>query len=107
MEIFYGDCKAWQARQCRLWASTSTKNPAYPDTMYIDNLIAKDTVNTVPPQTLMDFADHGTTDPMPLNRLDEATETLDMLAEVGVDLDQITYPGGRCRGVCRSVRKPA
>ena len=42
-----------------LWASTSTKNPAYPDTMYVDELIGKHTVNTVPPQTLVAFKDHG------------------------------------------------
>ncbi len=42
-----------------LWASTSTKNPAYPDTMYVDTLIGADTVNTVPPQTLDAFRDHG------------------------------------------------
>ena len=42
-----------------LWASTSTKNPAYPDTMYVDTLIGPDTVNTVPPQTLEAFRDHG------------------------------------------------
>ena len=42
-----------------LWASTSTKNPAYPDTMYVDDLIGPHTVNTVPPQTLVAFLDHG------------------------------------------------
>jgi transaldolase len=42
-----------------LWASTSTKNPAYPDTMYVDELIGPDTVNTVPPATLTAFNDHG------------------------------------------------
>jgi transaldolase len=43
-----------------LWASTSTKNPAYPDTLYVDELIGADTVNTMPPQTLAAFNDHGT-----------------------------------------------
>jgi transaldolase len=43
-----------------LWASTSTKNPAYPDTMYVDQLIGPDTVNTLPDATLEAFADHGT-----------------------------------------------
>jgi transaldolase len=42
-----------------LWASTSTKNPAYPDTLYVDELIGADTVNTLPPQTLTAFNDHG------------------------------------------------
>ena len=43
-----------------LWASTSTKNPAYPDTLYVDHLIGPDTVNTVPPATLKAYMDHGT-----------------------------------------------
>ncbi len=42
-----------------LWASTSTKNPAYPDNLYVDNLIGPDTINTVPPSTLASFKDHG------------------------------------------------
>src|SRR6185369_13351794 len=42
-----------------LWASTSTKNPAYPDTMYVDELVGPDTVNTLPPQTLEAYNDHG------------------------------------------------
>lgn len=96
MEIFYGErfarlAEAGARVQRPLWASTSTKNPAYPDTMYVDRLIAKDTVNTVPPQTLVAFADHGSSEPMSLNTLDEAEQTLDMLAEVGIDLDQIMH----------------
>ena len=47
------------AVQRPLWASTSTKNPRYPDTMYVDRLIGPDTVNTVPPATLQAFQDHG------------------------------------------------
>ena len=43
-----------------LWASTSTKNPAYPDTLYVDTLIGPDTVNTMPEATLEAFEDHGT-----------------------------------------------
>ena len=43
-----------------LWASTSTKNPSYPDTLYVDTLIGPDTVNTIPDGTLVDFEDHGT-----------------------------------------------
>ena len=42
-----------------LWASTSTKNPVYPDTLYIDELIGKNTVNTIPESTLEAFRDHG------------------------------------------------
>src|SRR5690606_22734748 len=95
-EIFYGERfahlrEAGASVQRPLWASTSTKNPAYPDTMYVDNLIARDTVNTVPPQTLMQFADHGSTNRLMTDDLDEAEEVMDMLAEVGIDLDQITH----------------
>ena len=59
--------------------------------MYLDNLIAKDTVNTVPPQTLLAFADHGSTDKTLLDQREDPQVLLDMLAEVGVDLDQITH----------------
>ena len=52
--------KAGASVQRPLWASTSTKNPAYPDTMYVDQLIGPDTVNTLPDATLEAFADHGT-----------------------------------------------
>ena len=95
-QIFYGERfarlrEAGATVQRPLWASTSTKNPAYPDTMYVDNLIARDTVNTVPPETLRAFADHGVTSKSLLDGSDEAEDILDMLAEVGVDLDQITH----------------
>lgn len=94
-EIFYGArfaaLKESGAQVQRLlWASTGTKNPAYPDTMYVDALIGPDTVNTVPPDTLKAFKDHGTVANTLEERLDEAEQALDMLAEVGVDLDQVT-----------------
>jgi transaldolase/glucose-6-phosphate isomerase len=58
-----GKFARFQSAGCRLqrplWASTSTKNPAYPDTLYVNNLIGPDTVNTLPPQTLVAFKDHG------------------------------------------------
>jgi transaldolase len=72
-----------------LWASTSTKNPAYPDTTYVDLLIGPDTVNTMPEDTIDAFLDHGTVartvdaDPA------AAHATLDALGEVGVDLDDV------------------
>ena len=57
----FGELKAAGARiQRPLWASTSTKNPAYSDVLYVDELIGPDTVNTVPPKTLEAFRDHGT-----------------------------------------------
>jgi transaldolase len=70
-----------------LWASTSTKNPAYPDTLYVDELIGPDTVNTIPDATLAAFEDHGT-----LARridVDDGTETLERLGEVGIDLADV------------------
>ncbi|NDJ61347.1 MAG: bifunctional transaldolase/phosoglucose isomerase [Chloroflexi bacterium] len=73
-----------------LWASTSTKNPAYPDTMYIDSLIGADTVNTVPPSTLKKFKDHGNAAETITQGVGEAEQTLDMLAEVSIDLETVT-----------------
>src|SRR5690606_24676545 len=73
-----------------LWASTGTKNPAYPDTLYVDKLIGADTVNTVPPPTLKAFKDHGTVGNTLIEDIDKAEDMLDLLAEVGIDLDQIT-----------------
>jgi transaldolase/glucose-6-phosphate isomerase len=73
-----------------LWASTSTKNPLYPDTKYVDELIGSDTVNTVPPRTLDLFFDHGTMAPALESGWDEARAHLDRLKELGIDLDAIT-----------------
>ncbi|MCU0475224.1 MAG: bifunctional transaldolase/phosoglucose isomerase [Anaerolineae bacterium] len=95
MQLFYGerfkalrDAGAWVQRP--LWASTSTKNPNYPDTMYLDGLIGRDTVNTVPPETLVAFADHGTVRESILDEMDSLDTLLGQLAEVGVDLDFVT-----------------
>jgi len=73
-----------------LWASTSTKNPAYPDLLYVDSLVGPDTVNTMPPQTLQAFADHGVVARTVDEDLDGARATIDGLAEVGVDLADVT-----------------
>jgi transaldolase / glucose-6-phosphate isomerase len=73
-----------------LWASTSTKNPAYPDTMYVDTLIGSDTVNTLPPQTVDAFRDHGTVAPTLEAGLDEAHHIFDELQAVGVDMKAVT-----------------
>jgi transaldolase/glucose-6-phosphate isomerase len=94
--VFYGARfaalqQAGAQMQRPLWASTSTKNPAYPDTLYIDSLIGPDTVNTVPHDTLLAFADHGTVAPTLEQNLDGADDIMDMLAEVGVDMDMVTY----------------
>jgi len=74
-----------------LWASTGVKNPAYPDTMYVENLIGRDTVNTMPPDALKAFIDHGRVAETLTQDVDDAEQTLDLLAEAGIDLDQVTY----------------
>ncbi|MCE2471056.1 MAG: bifunctional transaldolase/phosoglucose isomerase [Anaerolineae bacterium] len=76
-----------------LWASTGTKNPAYSDTLYVDNLIGRHTVNTLPPATLAAFKDHGVaaeTITQAGGQFLPPDEVLDRLAEVGVDLGQVT-----------------
>jgi len=73
-----------------LWASTSTKNAAYPDTLYIDALIGPHTVNTIPDATLDAFDDHGTVARTIDVGVDEARADLEQLAAVGVDLDDVT-----------------
>jgi transaldolase len=73
-----------------LWASTSTKNPAYPDTIYVDTLIGPNTVNTMPPVTLDAFQDHGTVALTLKEDVEGAQEQLARLADLGVDLERIT-----------------
>ncbi len=87
----------WEALAARgarvqrpLWASTSTKNPAYRDTLYIDDLIGPHTVNTIPDATLEAFDDHGTVARTVDVGVDEARADLDGLASVGVDLADVT-----------------
>ena len=77
------------ASQRPLWASTSTKNPAYPDTLYVDELIGPDTVNTLPDATIEAFADHGTLARRVDADVDEAEAVWQRLAEVGVDMDDV------------------
>src|SRR5688500_10392356 len=73
-----------------LWASTSTKNPAYPDTIYVDNLIGPETVNTVPPATLDAFRNHGVA-AMTLSRdVDKAQESILQLEAAGISMDAVT-----------------
>ncbi len=73
-----------------LWASTSTKNPAYRDTMYVETLIGPDTVDTVPPQTLEAFRGHGIVAPTLEAGLDEARHVFDELKAVGIDMTAVT-----------------
>lgn len=73
-----------------LWGSTSTKNPAYPDTLYVDELIGPHTVNTLPLETLEAFLDHGTVARTIDADPDTARRQLSELAGLGIDLDEIT-----------------
>ena len=73
-----------------LWASTSTKNPAYRDVIYIEELIGPETVNTVPPQTLEAFRDHGEVQSTLMAAVDKAQQELEALQDLGIDLDAIT-----------------
>ncbi|MEJ2511714.1 MAG: transaldolase [Anaerolineales bacterium] len=73
-----------------LWASTSTKNPAYPDTLYVDNLIGPNTVNTVPPRTLEAFNDHGSVATTIESDLPREREILDSLEDIGISLQNVT-----------------
>jgi transaldolase len=73
-----------------LWASTSTKNPKYPDTYYVDELIGPETVNTIPPETLEKFREHGRVRPSLEENVEVAYETLKRLTEVGISLDAVT-----------------
>ena len=93
-ELFSGS--RWQALAARgahpqrpLWASTGTKNPAYSDTLYVDSLIGPDTVNTVPPDTLQAFLDHGHVAATIDTDLDGARARLQRLAALGIDLEAI------------------
>jgi transaldolase len=72
-----------------LWASTSTKNPAYPDTLYVDSLIGPNTVNTLPDATIEAFADHGNLGRTIDAEVDEAERVWTALATVGVDMDDV------------------
>jgi transaldolase len=72
-----------------LWASTSTKNPAYPDTLYVDSLVGPDTVNTLPEATIAAFEDHGTIARTIDAGVDEASAVMHTLAQVGVDMDDV------------------
>ncbi len=73
-----------------LWASTSTKDPAYPDTLYIENLIGPDTVNTMPEETIAAYQDHGEPQPRLVTELEAAEQVFTDLARAGVDYDDVT-----------------
>lgn len=73
-----------------LWASTGTKNPAYPDTLYVDTLIGPATVNTVPPQTLDAFRDHGNAAMTLIEGVDECRAQVAELEKMGISLQKVT-----------------
>ena len=87
----------WQALAKRgampqrlLWASTGVKDPDYPDTLYVDQLIGPDTVNTMPPKTMEAFRDRGTVGQTLTADVDAARAVLDDADRLGLDLDQVT-----------------
>jgi transaldolase len=93
-ELFSGD--RWEALRAKgattqrcLWASTSTKNPAYRDVMYVEELIGPETVNTMPEETIRAFQDHGEVAPTLERDLDEAKRVFERIAEAGVDYDDV------------------
>src|SRR5580700_10819715 len=73
-----------------LWASTSTKDPTYSDVLYVEELIGPDTVNTMPPQTLEAFRDHGKPKASLEAGLDAAKQTMDTLEAVGISMKKVT-----------------
>jgi transaldolase len=94
-ELFHGEpFAALAARGARpqrvLWASTSTKNPAYRDVLYVEELIGPETVNTLPPETVEAFRDHGSVRPTLTTGVEEAHRIVDRLIAAGVDLDRVT-----------------
>ena len=73
-----------------LWASTSTKNPRYGDVRYLEGLIGPETINTVPPETLQLFEEHGVVRRTLSPRADDARDTMRQIAEAGIDFDDVT-----------------
>lgn len=95
-EIFSGE--RWQRLvqqgakvQRPLWASTSTKDPAYSDVLYVESLIGPNTVNTLPPKTLKAFRDHGQAKRTVDQNVDEARQQLDAIRDAGIDMDEVTH----------------
>ena len=74
-----------------LWASTSTKNPAYRDVIYVEELIGPDTVNTVPQNTLTALLDHAMIRPTLETGVDEARAVIGRLAALGINMPDVTH----------------
>lgn len=94
-EIFTSDrFKALEEKGARLqrvlWGSTGTKNPAYRDVLYVEELIGPDIVNTIPPVTIDAFRDHGKARSTLSEDASEARNSLDQLKKTGIDLDEVT-----------------
>jgi transaldolase/glucose-6-phosphate isomerase len=95
LQIFSGP--RWEAlakkgaqTQRVLWASTSTKNPNYRDVLYIEELIGKDTVNTIPPATFDAFRDHGKVRESLTENIEASHETMEALPKVGISMKEVT-----------------
>ncbi len=73
-----------------LWASTSTKNPAYRDVLYVEELIGRDTVDTIPPATLDAFREHGKPRASLTEDLASAKQTMDTVAKLGISMKEVT-----------------
>ena len=93
-EVFSSD--RWRALEAQgavpqrpLWASTGVKNPEYSDTMYISELIAPGTVNTMPEKTMMAYADHGSPGTPVQKSYDDAAAVMKAVADAGIDLDDV------------------
>lgn len=93
-EIFSGsdweelEAEGGSPQRC-LWASTSTKNPEYRDVVYVEELIGRNTVNTMPRETIEAFLDHGKVEPTLERGVDDAKRTLERFAEAGIDYDDV------------------
>ncbi len=94
-ELFSG--LRWQALAARgartqrlLWASTGVKNPTHRDVLYVEELIGRDTVNTIPPATLDAFRDHGRPRASLTDDIDAARDAMDELAQTGISMNDVT-----------------
>jgi transaldolase/glucose-6-phosphate isomerase len=94
-ELFSGP--RWNALKAKgaqtqrlLWASTSTKNKAYRDVIYVEELIGADTVDTIPPATFDAFRDHGKLRPSLTENVDQAVKTMSDLEKAGISMKEIT-----------------
>jgi transaldolase/glucose-6-phosphate isomerase len=89
-ERFKKLAEAGAQKQKPLWASTSTKDPAYHDIKYVESLVAQNSINTVPPETLNAFLDHGDPKITIYDDLDRAEEDFELLEALGISIDEIT-----------------